>query len=123
MNLIGFLILFPLVPALLLAVISNQAVRAWVVNLSVAAIAAATIALTYVYMGGQAVFFNFDPSWVDQVLLIGEGILTLYPSLELQEHQKERSLDSRPSYHPGGAYCLYRICDRPRPRGEHPLCR
>ncbi len=78
MNLIGFLILFPLVPALLLAVISNQAVRAWVVNLSVAAIAAATIALTYVYIGGQAVFFNFDPSWVDQVLLIGEGVLTLF---------------------------------------------
>lgn len=78
MNLIGFLILFPLVPALLLAVISNQTLRAWVVRISVAVIAAASIVLTYQYMGGPAASFKFDPPWTDQILLWGEAILTLY---------------------------------------------
>src|SRR5208283_1603631 len=77
-NLIYFLIVFPLVPALLLAVISNQTLRGWVVRLSVAAIAAASIALTCQYMGGQASFFNFNPPCADQVLLAGEAVLTLY---------------------------------------------
>ncbi len=78
MNLIGFLIVFPLIPALLLAVIPNQALRGWVVRLSVLAIAAATVALTCQYMGGQPTSFNFNPPWADQALLAGEAILTLY---------------------------------------------
>ncbi len=91
MNLIGFLILFPLVSALLLAVISNQALRAWVVNLSVAAIAAATIVLTCQYIGSQAVFFSFDPSWGDQVLLAGEAILTLYLLYRCKDIKKKEA--------------------------------
>jgi ech hydrogenase subunit A len=65
-----------------LAVIPNQALRGWVVRLSVLAIAAATIALTCQYMGlnngGQPCFTNFNPPWADQALLAGEAILTLY---------------------------------------------
>lgn len=78
MNLIGFLILFPLVPALLLAVISNQSLRAWVVRLSVLVIAAASVALAVVYIGDQGTLFNFNPPWADQAILIGDAILTLF---------------------------------------------
>jgi len=77
-NLIGFLILFPLVPALLLAVISNQSLRAWVVRLSVLVIAAASVALAVVYIGDQGTLFNFNPPWADQAILIGDAILTLF---------------------------------------------
>ncbi len=78
MNLISFLILFPLIPALILFVTTSQTLRAWVVRLSVLAIIVASVALVYQYMGPATTFFKVDQPWTDKALLAGDLLLTLY---------------------------------------------
>src|SRR5579883_2658958 len=78
MRLIGFLILFPLLPAFLLALVPQAAFRAWLVRLSVLAIAAASIVLAAQYMGGPGSFFKFDQPWTEKALFLWEAVLALY---------------------------------------------
>lgn len=71
MELLGFLIVFPLVAAALLLVARNDKARDAIVWVSAAVVAAASVALVAANLGTQTVLFEFESSVVDA---IGTGI-------------------------------------------------
>jgi ech hydrogenase subunit A len=90
MELLGFLILFPLIPAVLLAVIPNQTLRGWLVRLSVLVIAAASIYLAVQYLGHPA-FFKMDDPWTEKGLLTGELLLTLFLLYQCKDIKRQEA--------------------------------
>ncbi len=67
MELIGFLVLFPLVSAALLAVIKGNGARKGIVYVSAAVIAVASIAFAVLYLGSPHQLFEFSSSVVDWI--------------------------------------------------------
>ncbi|WP_165060120.1 NADH-quinone oxidoreductase subunit L [Adlercreutzia sp. ZJ154] len=65
MQIIGFLIIFPLIAALALLLIRQNTARNVIVYISGAAIACGSIVLATTYMGAQAVYFEFASEIVD----------------------------------------------------------
>ncbi|WP_165252282.1 NADH-quinone oxidoreductase subunit L [Adlercreutzia sp. ZJ304] len=65
MQIIGFLIIFPLIAALALLLIRQNTARNVIVYISGAAIACGSIVLAATYMGAQAVYFEFASEIVD----------------------------------------------------------
>lgn len=72
---LGFLILFPIVPAILLAVIPGEGFRTWVTRLSVAAIAVATIAVVINGWGAPSELLSFAAPWTEHAVVVLEWIL------------------------------------------------
>ncbi|MEF9841859.1 MAG: proton-conducting transporter membrane subunit [Raoultibacter sp.] len=71
MEIIGFLILFPLVVAAVLLCVKNNQVRKVIVGISALGIGAASLALVGIYLGTAGEFFEFSSPIVDY---IGTGI-------------------------------------------------
>ena len=70
MTLIGFLILFPLVAAALLAVVKGNGARKGIVYVSAAIIAVASIAFAVTYLGSSHQLFVFSSSIVDTICTV-----------------------------------------------------
>jgi len=77
MELANFLILFPLVPAILLVVSKPAFIQKWLVIISSAIIAVASIAfaLNYMHAGGE--YSQTMPAWANQLITIGDIGLAL----------------------------------------------
>jgi ech hydrogenase subunit A len=75
LDMIGFLILFPIVPAILLALIPGDGFRTWVTRLSVGAIVAVTALVTYLGWGETGVFFSFSTPWLEHTTTALEVVL------------------------------------------------
>ncbi len=78
MDLIAFLILFPLIPAILLAFISNSNIRNIIVWISSLALIGVSIALTANYLGNGPKFFVIESDIIEKVFFAGEIILSVY---------------------------------------------
>jgi ech hydrogenase subunit A len=77
MNLAIFLILFPLVPAVLLLVTKNAFLQKWIVIISsvVIAIASIGLAIGHMHMGGE--YSNFMSTWANSLIVVGDIVLAL----------------------------------------------
>lgn len=77
MELAIFLILFPLIPAVLLLFTKNDFLLKWVVIISSAVIAAASIwfASNYMHAGGE--YSNFTAAWINNLIVLGDIVIAL----------------------------------------------
>jgi ech hydrogenase subunit A len=78
MDHISFLILFPLVPAVVLAVISHSGIRNAIVWISSLALIAGSVALGWKYLGSGPAFFALESPYLDKIIFAGEIILSIY---------------------------------------------
>jgi ech hydrogenase subunit A len=78
MDLIAFLILFPLIPAVFLACISHSGVRNTIVWISSLALIFVSIFLAYKYLAGGPVYFPVDLPALEKVFFGGEIVLAIY---------------------------------------------
>jgi ech hydrogenase subunit A len=78
MNILLFLILFPLVPAFLLLIFPFKRFRAYITRLSVAVIAAGTVYAAYLYLFTPTQYFSFSNEYVSIGMFAVEALLTLY---------------------------------------------
>lgn len=74
LEMIGFLVLAPIVPAILLALIPGDGFRTWITRLSVAAIMVVSVMLAIAGWGGQSGAFSPGIPWLDQAAL-GLGLV------------------------------------------------
>ena len=78
MKLLSFLVLFPLLPAILLAVISQQKIRALIVWAGALVTAAASIALAAGVIGMPPAFFPLESHSLDLAVFAGDILMTVY---------------------------------------------
>jgi ech hydrogenase subunit A len=78
MHTIGFLLLFPLLPAILLLVIGNQALRSGIVRISAVVIGAVSIYTAWKFLGGAPKYFVIDYPWMEKAFFAVEIALALY---------------------------------------------
>ncbi len=77
MKIILFLLVFPLIPALLATVTGNR-IRAGIVRLSAGIIALGSIYCAWKFMGRDATFFVLDHALIEKGVLAGEVLLALF---------------------------------------------
>ncbi len=75
MDWVTFLILFPLIPAVLLLIFRSYFLQKWIVLLSSALIAIGAIALACQYMGGKGTYLIIESSVADNFVTVGEIII------------------------------------------------
>jgi ech hydrogenase subunit A len=78
MKVLLFLLLFPLIPALLSSIISHQLLRGWIIRLSALAIGAASIYLGYLYIGKGTTFFHIEVPYLEQGIFAAEMLVALF---------------------------------------------
>jgi ech hydrogenase subunit A len=78
MNTLLFLVLFPLVPAIIVLIIPFNKFRNIVIRLSVAVIAAASGYAAYLFFFTNNQFFNLPSHQIDKIMFAIEGVLALY---------------------------------------------
>lgn len=78
MHTIGFLVLFPLIAALVLAFMGNQVLRTVVVRVSAVLIAVASVWLAWRHLGGPAAFFALECHLLDRALLAGDVVIAAF---------------------------------------------
>ncbi|HEX7509658.1 MAG TPA: proton-conducting transporter membrane subunit [Chitinivibrionales bacterium] len=78
MNQISFLLLFPLIPAILCAILSKGLIRNVLVWFSSLALIFVSIGLATGYMGGEPTFFSVDSPLLEKLFFGGEILLSLY---------------------------------------------
>ena len=78
MHQISFLLLFPLIPAVLCAVVANNLVRNIIVWFSSLALIFVSIGLAAGYLGAEPAFFNVENPLLDTLIFIGEILLSVY---------------------------------------------
>ena len=77
MDWVPFLILFPLIPAILLLVFRSYFVQKWIVLLSSALICIGAIALAARYMGCEGTYLIIESNVADNFITIGEIVLAI----------------------------------------------
>ncbi len=77
MKIILFLLVFPLIPALLSSVTGHRRLRGGIIRLSSAVIALGSIYCAWSFMGKDATFFSLERAFIDRAVLAGEVILAL----------------------------------------------
>ncbi len=78
MPVLAFLILFPLLPALLLSVVSHQGARTWIVRLGVLALALAAVLLAKDHLASGPAFYSPAIPHLEGAIFAGEMLLYLY---------------------------------------------
>src|SRR5208283_3724434 len=78
MKIILFLLVFPLIPALLSSITGHRKLRGGIIRLSSAAIALGSIYCAWSFMGKDATFFSLDHVFIERGVLAGEVILALF---------------------------------------------
>ncbi|HAJ78784.1 MAG TPA: NADH-quinone oxidoreductase subunit L [Fibrobacteres bacterium] len=78
MHQISFLLLFPLIPAILLAFISHGLTRNVIVWFSSLALIFVSIGLATNYLGAEPSFFSIESPFLDKLFFAGEIILSVY---------------------------------------------
>ncbi|MCU0608756.1 MAG: hypothetical protein MUF22_03180 [Chitinispirillaceae bacterium] len=78
MKILLFLLLFPLIPALLSSLIGNQKLRGLVVRAGALAIASVSVYLGYRYLGHDVTFFNLESPLIEKGVLIAEILVSLF---------------------------------------------
>jgi ech hydrogenase subunit A len=78
MQQISFLLLFPLIPAVLLAIVSHGRTRNIIVWFSSLALIFVSIGLASNYLAGEPAFFQIDSPHLDKLFFAGEIILSVY---------------------------------------------
>ncbi|MDD2420608.1 MAG: proton-conducting transporter membrane subunit [Heliobacteriaceae bacterium] len=77
-DILFFLVLFPLAAAALLLILPNNAIRSIIVWFSSIVLTAATIYLTFLYFDKGTIYFNFDMALVNELMLVIEAILAIF---------------------------------------------
>lgn len=77
MELAIFLILFPLIPAVLLLFAKNDFLLKWIVVVSSAVIAAASIWFAFDYMHAGGEYSNFTAAWANNLIIFGDIVIAL----------------------------------------------
>ncbi|NPV02032.1 MAG: NADH-quinone oxidoreductase subunit L [Brevinematales bacterium] len=83
-----FLILFPVVPALILLIVPNYKIRKIVVILSSVIVSAVSIYTAILYFSGKPVYFELDAEWVDKILFGIEMAISLLVVVLSIRHKK-----------------------------------
>jgi ech hydrogenase subunit A len=78
LDMIGFLILFPLIPAILLALVPGDGFRTWVTRLSVAALALVSLGLVLEGWGASAVLLEVMAPWAEHASVAVEILLYIF---------------------------------------------
>ena len=78
MDLIGALIVLPLVPALLLLMIGHPLVRSGIVKIGAAGVAAGSVLLAVRHLSADVAYFRVDLPGAAGVVLAVEAGITLY---------------------------------------------
>ncbi len=90
MDLIAFLLLFPLVPAILLALIPHSGTRNVIVWIGSLTLISVSVLLAYKYLGANPVFFVLELPYLEKIIFGGEMVLALYllwRSLKVRKNQ------------------------------------
>jgi ech hydrogenase subunit A len=77
MNWVTFLVLFPLIPAVLLLIFRSYFLQKWIVLLSSALIAIGAIALAFQYMGYGGTYLIIESNVADNFVTVGEIVIAL----------------------------------------------
>jgi ech hydrogenase subunit A len=78
MDHISFLLLFPLIPALLLVLISHSGIRNIIVWISSLVLIIVSVAFAIKYLGSGPIFFALELPFLEKVFFGGEIILSIY---------------------------------------------
>jgi ech hydrogenase subunit A len=78
MKALLFLLLFPLIPALLSSITGHQKLRGWIVRFSALAIGAGSIYLAYLFIGRDTVFFHIETPFIEQGTFGAEMLVALF---------------------------------------------
>ena len=77
MELAIFLILFPLIPAVLLLFTKNDFLLKWIVIISTAVIAAASVWFAFGHMHAGGEYLNFAAAWANNLIILGDVVIAL----------------------------------------------
>lgn len=78
MKVLLFLLLFPLIPALLSSIISHQKLRGWIVRLSALAIGAGAVYCAYMFIGRDTAYFTVEAPHLEQGIFGAEMLVALF---------------------------------------------
>lgn len=78
MDVVGGLIVLPLLPAVLLLAVGNQAIRGAIVKVGAAGVAAGSVWLAWRYLSGDGAYFQVEYPGLPAVVLAAEAGITLY---------------------------------------------
>jgi ech hydrogenase subunit A len=78
MKIILFLTAFPLLPAVLLAMVSSSRWRNLIVKVSSGVLALAAVALGVMHVRGDTTYYSVESHWVEGAIFCGEIALSLY---------------------------------------------
>jgi ech hydrogenase subunit A len=78
MKTLLFLLLFPLLPALLSAIIGHQKIRGWVVRVSASVIALGSLYLAYLFIGKDLTLFRLESPMVETLTFAAEMLVALF---------------------------------------------
>jgi ech hydrogenase subunit A len=78
MKILLFLLLFPLVPALLVSITGNQKLRGWIVRLSAFAIALGSVYCAWLFMGKDISFFKVEYQFLEKGVFAAEMLVALF---------------------------------------------
>ncbi len=70
MGLLIFLIVFPILAALILLFLRNEKLSAWVVKLSATVVALASITLLFTNFNQEYQYFKLDYAFVEKIILV-----------------------------------------------------
>jgi ech hydrogenase subunit A len=89
MDHISFLILFPLIAAVLLALFSQSFIRATIVWVSSIALIGVSVSLALKYLGGSPAFFSVEIPYLEKIFFGGEIVLAIYLLVRCFEIKKK----------------------------------
>jgi ech hydrogenase subunit A len=78
MKIVLFLLLFPLVPALLSSLIGLQKIRGWIVRLSALTIGLGSVYCAWLFMGKDISFFNVEYPFLEKGVFAAEMAIALF---------------------------------------------
>ena len=78
MKILLFLLLFPVIPAILSSITGHQMLRGWIVRLSAIAIALGSLACAAQFVGKDIVFFNFELPHLEPAVFAAEMLVALF---------------------------------------------
>jgi len=90
MKTLLFLLLFPLVPAVLSSLIGHQKIGGWIVRISSLVIALASFYCAWLFIGKGLTLFSLESPWIEKGVFAAEmlvALFLLYKCREIRKHE------------------------------------
>jgi len=78
MDLLAFLLLFPLAVSVLLLVLPNGRLQGWVVKIGATATLVASVFFVFAFLGQGKVLLNFEAPWMEKAVLAADVLIGLF---------------------------------------------